>query len=111
MDRALHSIAVVHWLAALILKQIHRVGRVMPEEVIGPAARLAGCIDVGTAEEGRLHVHLKDLQTALLYPFVNPLVTWIEPAHVPGHCRDAWLLLDYSQGFRVPDAVRARDLD
>src|SRR3954447_2533885 len=74
MDRALHRIAVGHRLAALILKQVYRVGRVVPEEVIGPAARLAGCIDVGTAEEVRLHVHLQDLQTALLYPFVNPLV-------------------------------------
>jgi hypothetical protein len=87
-------IAVDHWLAALILKQIYRVGRVVPEEVIGPAARLAGCIDVGTPEEVRLHVHLQDRQTALLYPFVNPLVTWIEPAHVPGHGDDACFLLD-----------------
>jgi len=50
------------------------VGRVVPQEVVGPRARLAGRVDVGAAEEVGLNVHLLDLQFAGLDLVVDPLV-------------------------------------
>src|SRR5205809_147055 len=65
-DRPLHRIAIGNRLAGLVLEQVDGMGRVMPEQMIGPAARIAGRIDVPAAEEIGLYVHLLDLELALL---------------------------------------------
>src|SRR6476620_1319777 len=111
MDRALHRIAVDHRLATLVLKQVYGMGRVVPQEMIGPAARLTGCIHVGATKEVGLYVHLQDLKLTFLNPFVNPLVTGIEATDVPSHSHDASFPLNFKQRLRVLDAVGDRDLD
>src|SRR5262245_56346039 len=111
MDRALHRVAVGDGLAGLVLEQIDGVGGVMPEQMVGPAARIAGRVDVLPPEEVGLHVHLLDLELALLDALVHPLVARIEAAHVPAHGSDAGLLGDLHQLLGVLDAVGDRDLD
>jgi hypothetical protein len=79
--------------------------------VVGPAARIARRIDVLAAEEVGLHVHLLDLELALLDALVNPLMARIEAAHMPTHGDDAALLGDLDQLLGVLDAVGDRDFD
>jgi hypothetical protein len=63
--------------------------------VIGPAARLARRINVGAAQEVGLNVHLLDFEFAFLDPFVNPLMTGIEPTDVSSHSHYAGFLLNF----------------
>ena len=49
----------------LIGEEIDGVGGVMPEQMIGPTARLAERVHVGAAEEISLHVHLLDMELVL----------------------------------------------
>jgi hypothetical protein len=42
MDRPLHGVAIADRLAGLVLKEVDRVGGVVPEQMVGPAARIAG---------------------------------------------------------------------
>ena len=51
-------------LARLVVEQVDRVRRVVPQQVVGPAARLAQGVHVRAAEEVGLHVHLLDRQLA-----------------------------------------------
>src|SRR3954452_24780681 len=111
MDRPLHRIAIGNRLAGLVLEQVDGVGGVMPQEVVGPTARVTRRVDVLAAEEIGLHVHLLDLELTLLDALVNPLMTGVEAAHVPAHRHDAGLLGDLHQLFGVFDAVGDRDLD
>ena len=94
MNGALDCIAVGDGLCALILEQVYRVSCMMPQQVIGPASRIACGVDVPAPEEIGLDVHLLDAQLAFLDPLVDPLMTWIEAAHVPGHSDDACFLLN-----------------
>src|SRR5262252_1502119 len=98
-------------LAALVLKEIDRVGGVVPQEMVGPAARIARRVDVPAAKEVGLHVHLLDLELALLDLLVDVLVARIEPPHMAAHGGDAGLLGDLHQVLGVLDAVGDRDLD
>src|SRR5215475_16199555 len=82
MDRALHRVTIRDGLAALVLEQVDGVGGVMPKEMIGPAARIAGRVDVLSSEEIGLHVHLLDLELALLDLLMDVLVARIEATHV-----------------------------
>src|SRR5262245_10156002 len=111
VDRALHRVAVGDGLAGLVLEQVDGVGGVVPEQMIGPAARIAGRVDVLAAEEIGLHVHLLDLELALLNALVHPLVAGIEAAHMAAHGDDAGLLGDPHQRLGVLDAVGDRNLD
>ena len=111
MNRALHGVAVGNSLAGLVLEQIDGVGGVVPEQVIGPAARLAGGIDVAAPEEIGLHVHLLDFQLALCDALVHPLMARVEAPHVAAHGGDAGFLGDLNQRFGVLDAVGDRDFD
>src|SRR5579871_753356 len=79
--------------------------------MIRPAARLAGRVHVGAAEEIGLHVHLLDFELAFLDALVHPLMARIEAAHMPGHRDNAGLLLDFHQRFGVRHAVGDRDFD
>ena len=48
----------------LVREQVDRVRGVVPQQVVGPAARLAERVHVGAAEEVGLHVHLLDVELA-----------------------------------------------
>ena len=109
MDRPLHRVAIGDRLAGLVLEEVDGVGGVVPEQMIGPAPRLAGGIHVLAAEEVGLHVHLLDLQLAGGDALVHPLMAGIETAHVPAHGDDAGLLGDAHQRLGVLDAVGDRD--
>src|SRR5215472_4697659 len=111
MDRPLHGVAVGDGLAALVLKEIDRMGGVVPQEMVGPAARIAGRVDVPAAKEVGLHVHLLDLELALLDLLVDVLVARVEPPHMAAHGGDAGLLGDLHQVLGVLDAVGDRNLD
>src|SRR4051794_35431442 len=111
MDRPLHRVTIGNGLAGLILEQVDGVGGVMPQEVVGPTARVARRVDVLAAEKIGLHVHLLDLELTLLDALVNPLVARVEAAHVPAHRDDAGLLGDLHQLLGVFDAVGDWDLD
>ena len=109
MDRALHRVAVGNGLAGLVLEQVDGVGGVVPEQVIGPAARIAGGVDVLPSEEIGLHVHLLDLQFAGLDLLVHVLVARVETPHVAAHGGDAGFLGDLHQVLGVLDAVGDRN--
>ena len=111
VDRSLHRVAFRDRLAGLVVEEVDRVGGVVPQQMVGPAARLAGGVDVLAAEEIGLHVHLLDLQLALLDPLVDPLVAGIEAAHMAGHGDDAGLLGDLRQRLGILDIVGDRNLD
>ena len=98
-------------LACLVLEQVNRVACVVPEQVIGPAARLALGVHVGAAKKICLHVHLLDLQFARVDPAADPLVRRVEAAHLPGHRQDARLLLYTANRFTVGKRIRHRNLD
>ena len=71
--------------AGLPGEQVDRVRRVMPQQVVGPRARLAERVHVRAAEEVGLHVHLLDVELARPDLPVHPLVAGIEAARVADH--------------------------
>ena len=73
MQRPLQRVHDRRHLARLVVEQIDGVARVVPQQMIGPAARLAFEIDVLAAEEIRLHDELLELQLALLDSVVRPI--------------------------------------
>src|SRR6516164_3459 len=111
VGRALHRVAIGNRLAGLVLEQVDGMGGVMPKQMVGPAARIARRVDVLAAEVVGLHVHLLDLELALLDALVNPLMARIEAAHMPAHGDNAALLRDLDQLLGVLDAVGDRDFD
>ena len=111
MDRPLHGIAIRDRFAGLILEQVDGVGGVVPEQVIGPAPRLARRVHVLAPEEIGLHVHLLDIQFALLDALVHPLMAGIEAPHVADHGDDAGFVGDLHQRLGVLDRVGDRDFD
>src|SRR5499427_4164653 len=111
MARPLHRKTLRNGLTGLVLEQVYRMGRMMPQQMVGPAAWLAGGVRVGTAEEIGLHVHLLELEFTVLDPLVHPLVTWIETAHMPAHGHDIRFLLDFDERFGVQHAVGDRNFD
>jgi hypothetical protein len=59
---------------SLVGEQIDRVRCMMPQQMIGPAARLAMRVHVGTTEEIGLHIHLLDIKFAGQGSLVHPLM-------------------------------------
>ena len=76
-------------LICLVLKQIDGVTSMMPEQMIGPAARLAFEIDILPSEEESLNDEMLQCQLAGHYLVVYPLMRWIKAARVAGHRNDA----------------------
>ena len=111
MDRAQHRVAVRDGLAGLILEQVDGVGGMVPEQMVGPAPRIARCVDILAPEEIGLHVHLLDLQLALLDLLVDVLVARVEAPHVAAHRGDAGFLRDLHQRLGVLNRVGDRDFD
>jgi hypothetical protein len=97
--------------AALVGEQVDRVRRVVPQQVVGPGARLAQCVHVRAAEEVGLHVHLLDVEFAGANLLVDPLVAGVEAPRVAAHGDQPGLLLQREHGFGVGQAVGQRDLD
>ncbi len=64
MDRPLHGVGLHDLRARLIGEQIDGVRGVMPQQMVGPGARLSQRVHVGAAEEIGLHVHLLDVELA-----------------------------------------------
>src|SRR3546814_4599752 len=60
--------------AGLPGEKVDRMRGMVPQQVIGPAARLSLGVHVMAAKEIGLHVHLLDRQITRHDPAVNPLV-------------------------------------
>ena len=111
MDRPLHRVRLHDLAAGLVGEQVHRVRGVVPQQVVGPAARLAERVHVRAAEEVGLHVHLLDLELAGLDPPVNVLVAGVEAARVADHRDQAGRLLQRGDFLGACKRVGERDLD
>ena len=85
VDRALHGVGFDNRAAALVGKQIDRVRRVVPQQMVGPAAGLAERVHVGAAEKVGLHIHLLDVEFARFDLVVHILVAGVEAAGVAAH--------------------------
>ena len=102
----LHRVGLHDAAAGLVLEQVHRVRGVVPQQVVGPAARLAQRVHVRAAEEIGLHVHLLDVELARLDLLVHVLVAGIEAARVADHRDQAGLLLRLDDRLGRPPACR-----
>ena len=85
--------------------------RMVPEEMVGPGARLPERVHVGATEEIGLHVHLLDIELARGDLLVDELMARVEAAGVADHGHEPRLLLHRDNGFGVPETVCERDLD
>ena len=79
--------------AALVRKQVHRVGGMVPQQVVGPAARLAQGVHVGAPEEIGLHIQLLDVEFAGPDLLVHIQVAGVKAPSVAAHGHQAGLLL------------------
>jgi hypothetical protein len=110
VDRALDGVGDRDGRAGLVSEEIDRVCRVMPQQMIGPGARLTQGVDVGAPEEVGLHVQLLDRELATRDPLVDPLVRGIEAPRVPDHADETGASLQIGNRLRVAPVVRERDL-
>ncbi len=110
VDRSLDRVGDDHVLAGLIHEEVNGVGRVVPEQVVGPRTRLAECIHVRASEEVGLHVHLLDRQLACRDPSMDPLVRRIEAPGVSDHADQVGLVGHLRDLLRVGPRVGQRDL-
>ncbi len=111
VDRPLDARATRAGLAGLVLEQVDRVRRVMPEQVIGPAAGLAQRIQVLAAKEEGLNVHLLDLQLTRADALMDPLMGRVEAPGMAGHRDAATTLGEIRQTLGVGQIVGHWDLD
>ena len=65
------------------------MARVMPKQVIRPAARLALGVHIGAAEEIGLNIHLLHVQFTRVDLILDPLVRRVKAAHLPRQRRTA----------------------
>ena len=79
------ALAFTIGLPRLVGEQVDGVRGVVPQQVVGPAARLAERVHVRAAEEVGLHVHLLDVEFAAPDPLAHPLVARVEAARVAAH--------------------------
>ena len=75
----------LHDLARLVGEQVDRVGCVVPQQVVGPGARLALCVRVAATEEVRLRIHLLHVELARVDLAAHELVRGVEAARVADH--------------------------
>jgi hypothetical protein len=111
MQRPLHGMDIARRLARLVLEQIDGVAGVMPEQMIGPASRLAFEIDVLAPEEESLHNQVLQLQLAGDDAVMYPLMRWIEAARVPRHRDQSGCLLRIGYALCVGQRIGDRNLD
>ena len=96
---------------ALIGEEVDGVRRMVPQQMIGPRARLAERVHVGAAEEIGLHVHLIDMELAGQNLLVDKLMARVEATGVAAHRDEPGALLHRDDGFRVLQTVGERNLD
>ncbi len=97
--------------SGLISKEIHCMGGVMPEEMIGPASRLSQGIDIGTPKKIGLHIHLLNVVLTAGNSLADPLMTWVKTPGVAHHGDTALLLLQVRERLGIFPRIRHRDLD
>ena len=71
---AFNAIDLYNGFATLVGEEVNRMGSVVPQQVIGPAAGLSLGIDILATEEIGLHIHLLDIQFTGLDLVMYPLV-------------------------------------
>ncbi len=111
MHRALYGVRRDDAFTSLILEQVDRVRRMVPEQMIGPGTWLAFGVDVLATEEIRLHIHLLYCELAGIDLVAYPLVRRIESARMPAHADEARLLLNAIELLSVGPTVGNRNLD
>src|ERR1700683_1817377 len=111
MDRAMRRIGFEDWRAALISEKIDRVRGVMPQQMIGPGARLSQRVHIGAAEEKGLHVHLLNMEFVLEDALAHELMARVEAAGMADHGDEAALFLRRNDRLGVLQAVGERNLD
>ena len=109
VDGALDGIGLHDGAASLVGKQVHGVGSMVPQQVVGPATCLTQRVHVGAAEEVGLHIHLLDVEFAGLDLLVHPLVAGVEAAGVTHHGHLAGFLLHLQHFFGFCPAVGQRN--
>ena len=97
--------------ADLIGEEIDGVRGVVPEQMVGPRARLAERVHVGAPEEIGLHVHLLDMEFVGENSLVDELVARVEAAGVADHGDETGLLLRRDNRLGIPQTVGEGDLD
>src|ERR1700676_3286939 len=85
MMRALDRIGDRDFLTRLVAEQVDGVRGVMPEEMIGPRARLPQGIYILATKKIGLNIHLQDLEFAVLDSLMHPLMRRVEPPGMPDH--------------------------
>ncbi len=111
VHRPLHRLHLARDLTGLVLEQIDRMTGVVPEQVIGPAPRLAFGVQVAAAEKESLHVQVLQRQLARLDLSVNPLMTGIEAPRVSNHGNQPGLFLHGNHALRIRKRLGHRDLN
>src|ERR1700722_15539447 len=84
---------------------------VMPEQMIGPGARLSRRVHVGAAEEKGLHVHLLDMEFTFKDAPAHELMARVEAPSMADHGDKPGLFLLRDHRFGVLQAVVERNLD
>ena len=93
VNRALNRVSLHHRTARLVSEQIHRVGGVVPQQMVGPTAWLAQCVHVAATEKVGLHIHLQQIELPRLDLLVHKLMAGIEATGVAAHGHQTSLLL------------------
>ena len=85
MDRPLDGMRLHDGASCLISEQVDGVRRVVPQQMVRPAARLSEGIRVRAPEEVRLHIEVLDVELAGQDSLSHPLMAGIEAAGVTTH--------------------------
>ena len=110
VDRPLQGVRLHDRRPGLVGEQVDGVSGVVPQEVVGPRPGLPQGIEVLSAEEVGLHVHLLQGELAGGDPAVHPLVARVEAPGVADHPDQAALLLDAQARLGVAQRVGQGDL-
>ena len=87
------------------------MGGVVPEQVVGPTARLTEGVGVGAAKEVGLDIHLLDGEVTRGDPLVDPLVRGIKAPGMTDHAHQVGARGRPGHGLRVGPTVGEGDLD
>ena len=87
--------------AGLILKQVYRMAGVVPQQMVGPTARLAQGIHICPSKEVRFHDQMLNREFTGLYPVMDPLMTGIKTSDMVNHRHHACFFLHLHHPFGV----------
>ncbi len=111
MNQPLYRVCLHDRAVALVGEQIDGVRGVVPQQVVGPAARLAQRVGVRAAEKIGLHVHLQETEFSGGDLLVHILVAGVEAAGVAAHRDQAGLLLQRHHFLSALERVGERNFD